>query len=273
MINSITHRDNLCKKWKKSTTKSCQFGDPALYESYRKYRNNLSNVIKTCKKQYYSTKFDNATGNLKKTWSLINELRGRSVNNLPSHFKVDGSTITEDKDIANSFNSYFCSLAESLNKRIGNNAHARRNFFKFLPKAEESSIFLEDITVNEISEIICELSNDKVSDIHIPIVVLKHCESVLSPILAKIFTNCISNGIFPDPLKVGKIKPVYKKGASDNIGNYRPVSVLPIFGKTFEKILYSCIYSFMCSKNIISESQFGFRKNHSTNHAIQHSVL
>ena len=157
-----------------------------------------------------------------------------------------------------------------MNKRIGNNAHARSNFLKFLPKAEESSIFLEDITVNEISEITCELSNDKASDI--PIVVLKHCKSVLSPILAKIFNNCISNGIFPDPLKIGKFTPVYKKGASDVIGNYHPVSVLPIFGKILEKILYSRMYSFMCSKNIISESQFGFRKNHSTNHAIQHSV-
>ena len=77
---------------------------------------------------------------------------------------------------------------------------------------------------------------------------------------------------FPDPLKIGKVTPVYKKGASDDIVNYRPVSILPIFGKIFEKILYSRIYSFMCSKNIISETQFGFRKNYSTNHAIQHSV-
>ena len=167
-------------------------------------------------------------------------------------------------------NSYFCSLAENLNKRIDKNVQALNNFIKFLPKAEESSIFLEDITVNEISEIICKSSNDKASDI--PIVVLKHCKSVLSAILAKIFNNCISNGIFQDPLKVSKITPVCKKGANDDIGNYRPVSVLPIFGKIFEKILYSRIYSFMCSKNIISELQFGFRKYHSTNHAIQHSV-
>ena len=67
--------------------------------------------------------------------------------------------------------------------------------------------------------------------------------------------------MFPDPLKIGKVTPVYEKGANDEFGNYRPVSVLPIFGKIFEKILYSRIYSFMCSKNIISESQFGFRKN------------
>ena len=157
-----------------------------------------------------------------------------------------------------------------MNKQIDKNPSAQNDFFKFLPKAEESLLFLEHVTVNEISEIICELSNDKASDI--PLVVLKHCSSVLSPILAKIFNHCISNGIFPDPLKVGKVTPVYKKGANDDIGNYRPVSVLPIFGKIFEKILYSRIYNFMCSKNIISESQFEFGKNYSTNYDIQHSV-
>ena len=104
----MTHRDFLYKRWKKSTTKTCHLGDPGLYEDYRKYRNNLSNVIKKWKQQYYSVKFENATGNLKNTWLLINELEGKSNNKLPSCFKVDGSTITEDKDIAISFNSYFC---------------------------------------------------------------------------------------------------------------------------------------------------------------------
>ena len=243
IINSITHRDFLYKRWKKTTTKTCHLGDPDLYEDYRKYRNNLSNVIKKCKQQYYSVKFEKATGNLKKTWLLINELRGKSNNKFPSCFKVDRLTITEDKDIANSFNSYFCFLAENLNKQIDKNPSAQNDFFKILPKAEKLSLFLEDVTVNEISEIICELSNDKASDILF--VVLKHCSSVLLPILAKIFNHCISKGIFPDHLKIGKVTPVYKKGANDDIGNYRPVSVLPIFGKIFEKIFYSRIYSFM----------------------------
>ena len=102
----------------KLTTKTCHFGDTSLYEDYRKYRNNLSSVIKNCKQQYYSVKFENATGNLKKTWTLINELRGKQSNILPSYFKIDGSLITDDKKIANSFNSYFSSLAENMNKSV-----------------------------------------------------------------------------------------------------------------------------------------------------------
>ena len=270
IINSIAHRDHLYNKWKKSSTKTCHFGDTSLYEDYRKYRNNLSSVIKNCKQQYYSVKFENATGNLKKTWALINELRGKQSNILPFYFKIDGSLINDDKKIANSFNSYFSSLAENMNKSVVKRANKLSNFSEFLPNVEKSSLFLEDVTANEILEIITDLSNDKASDI--PVVVIKHCSSVISPVLARIFNLCIKDGLFPDSLKIGKITPVYKKGASDEIVNYRPVSILPIFGKIFEKVLYSRIYSFMCSKNIISETQFGFRKNYSTNHAIQHSV-
>ena len=225
-------------------------------------------MIKKCKQQYYSVKFESATGNLKKTWALINELRGKQSNILPSYFKIDGSLITGDKKIANSFNSYFSSLAENMNKSVVKRANKLSNFSEFLLNVEKSSLFLEDVAANEILEIITDLSNDKANDI--PVVVIKHCSSVISPVLARIFNLCIKDGLFPDSLKIGKITPVYKKGASDEIVNYRPVSILPIFGKIFEKVLYSRIYSFMCSKNIISETQVGFCKNCSTNHAIQH---
>ena len=50
------------------------------------------------------------------------------------------------------------------------------------------------------------------------------------------------------------------------------MSTLPIFGKIFEKIIYSRLYKFLTQKGMISDSQFGFRKNHSTGHAIHHSV-
>ncbi len=63
-----------------------------------------------------------------------------------------------------------------------------------------------------------------------------------------------------------------KKGDPQLFGNYRPVSTLPIFGKIFEKIIFNRLHSFLCAKNIIYENQFGFRKNHSTSHAINYSV-
>ena len=54
--------------------------------------------------------------------------------------------------------------------------------------------------------------------------------------------------------------------------NYRPVSTIPIFSKIFEKLIYNRLYSYLVSKNILYDKQFGFRKNHSTSHAINYSV-
>ena len=80
-------------------------------------------------------------------------------------------------------------------------------------------------------------------------------------------------GTFPKILKIGKVSPIFKKGDSQLFDNYRPISVLPIFGKFFEKVLYNRLYSFFMSKNVIYNKQFGFRKNHSTGHWPCHQLF
>ena len=97
-------------------------------------------------------------------------------------------------------------------------------------------MFLPDCTEEEISKIISELQNGKSSDI--PISVIKKCSrAVLTPILAKHFNHLMKIGEFPDPLKLGKISPVFKKDNEELMKNYRPVSTFPIFGKIFEKVI------------------------------------
>ena len=81
--------------------------------------------------------------------------------------------------IANTFNEYFCSLAENLNKSINNRNSKWNNFRNYLPKAVESSIYIEDTTNDEIIEIIKEFHNDKSSDI--PIVVVRHIAEIIAP--------------------------------------------------------------------------------------------
>ena len=82
----------------------------------------------------------------------------------------------------------------------------------------------------------------------------------------------MTSGTFPDVLKVGRITPIFKKDNPECIENYRPISTLPIFGKIFEKIIYKRLYSFATSQNILHNNQFGFRKSHSTSHAVNYSV-
>ena len=73
---------------------------------------------------------------------------------------------------------------------------------------------------------------------------------------------------FPTILKVGDITLIHKKGPKNNICNYRPISILPIFGKIFEKVIYSRIYNFVIRNKILTESQFGFQRGYSTSHAL-----
>ena len=90
--------------------------------------------------------------------------------------------------------------------------------------------------------------------------------------MSKFINACISTEIFPSSLKLGKITPIYKKGPKNEVSNYRPVSTLPIFGKILEKIIYSRLYSFLTDHNVISNTQFGFRKHHSTSYDVNYSV-
>ena len=146
VMNSISKRDRLYKKWRATRTKLCTSGSPRLYEEYRKYRNMLSNLIKKAKQSYYTRKFENAAGDLKKTWSAINELRGKTKTSSPKYLKVDNCIITDKKTIANKFNKYFCSLAEKLNNSVDQTVNSR--FTHYLGAFEQSSIFLEDSTSN-----------------------------------------------------------------------------------------------------------------------------
>ena len=111
-----------------------------------------------------------------------------------------------------------------------------------MPPTIMNSIFLPDCTEEEILKIISELQKGKSSDI--PISVIKKCSPVLSPILAKHFNHLMKIGEFPDPLKLGKISPVFKKDNEELMKNYRPVSTLPIFGKIFEKVIYVRLFCF-----------------------------
>ena len=81
--------------------------------------------------------------------------------------------------------------------------------------------------------------------------------------LSTIYKNCINCGIFPDIWKKSNVIPIYKKGDKQLINNYRPVSLLPVFGKIFERLIFNNIYNFFEMHNLLNPSQSGFRPHDS----------
>ena len=109
------------------------------------------------------------------------------------------------------------------------------------------------------------MPSDKATAGDIPVNVLKNCENCFFDL-----TNCINEAIknnkFPNSLKLSDITPVYKKLDPSGKANYRPVSVLPLLLKVFEKIIYDQFYEHL--ENFLSELLCGFQKAHSTQHAL-----
>ena len=272
LIKSINEKNNLFKKWKKSINNKNKNGNAALHEEYKTKCKILKGAIRRAKQKYYFNSFTKHKGDKKKTWKIINELRGKKSENIKASFSIDNERIICRRIIADKFNNYFVSIASKLNANAYSEIPITEfpSFTSYLDTPCESSIFLEDCDANEIINIVNDFEAGKSSDI--PIMLVKKSSTIIAPILARLYNNCMLLGDFPHILKLGKITPIYKKGNRELIENYRPISTLPIFGKIFEKIIYKRLYSFFTSKGIISDFQFGFRKGHSTGHALHHSV-
>ena len=74
--------------------------------------------------------------------------------------------------------------------------------------------------------------------------------------------------IFPDTFKIAKVTPLFKGGENYELGNYRPISVLPCFSKILEKIMYNRLYKYLTDNSILYKKQFGFQEGHSIEHAV-----
>ena len=102
----------------------------------------------------------------------------------------------------------------------------------------------------------------------IPVYILKISNNFFSNKLTDIINLSFRTGIFPDLCKLAKVIPIFKEDNPLLCENYRPISLLPIFSKIFEKVIYKRMYDFIDKNQLIYERQFGFRAKHSTKHAL-----
>ena len=92
---------------------------------------------------------------------------------------------------------------------------------------------------------------------------LKLAMPVVANSLSILFNKSIEHGVFPDSWKTARVAPIYKAGPADERSNYRPISVLPLISRLFEKLVYSQIYNYLNENNFLYKHQSGFRNLHS----------
>jgi len=210
--------------------------------------------------------------NLVTRMEMLQEERIIEANNLGAFYKFvnarlsnrmsvgaivdgDGSIITNDKDRADIFNQYFASVAT-----IDNGV---------LPPCNDVNLIslLENITVSEsdiarsLKTMKCNLSAGPDG---IPPLFFKRLKDCMCRPLALIFTQLLSVGYVPPDWLKAVIVPVFKKGISGTVTNYRPISLTCVLSKILEKIVSGKIYDHLITNNILNADQHGFLRRKST---------
>ena len=93
---------------------------------------------------------------------------------------------------------------------------------------------------------------------------LRECADLVASSLCAIFNRSIVSGVFPTEWKSTKVIPLSKQGERSDLNNYRPISIIPVVAKVFERIVYNQFYEYLTENNQISCNQSGFRSLHST---------
>ena len=261
LIKSIQFRDKLHLKSKCPGLTLEEY--QTIKINIKTYNTIIKRLIRKLKRKFLKNKFEEHKSNLKKTWQLINDVMGRDKRDTTSDlFIINQEEITDPKLIADHFNEFFVNIASASD----NNEFEENGFKTYLNAQHSYDEFHFDLINNQhttsiISHIKTKYSYgyDEISSALLKIIMIE-----ISPSLTLIINQCLTTGIFPDNLKIAKIIPIYKKGNSKLIDNYRPISLLPTISRIFETAIYSQLYEYFELHHIITDSQYGFRKSHST---------
>ena len=237
-------------------------------EIYNVARNRVTNKIAKSKKEHYKSYFEEHNTNLKKTWEGIRKIVNvkKSTNFSISHLNVKGKIIDDPTSIANNFNNFFVNVGPETEKSIPKVPHMSPD--KFLKNRNQFNLIIAHISEEEILNIITKLPNKGTGPASIPLKLLKIVADIIVIPLCRIINASFSSGIFPEVLKIQKIIPLHKGGSTEELNNFRPISLLSIFDKIIEKIMHIRLYAFLDEHNILYKNQFGFRKKSSTAHSL-----
>ena len=234
---------------------------------YKEFKNKLTHLIRKEERKYYHDKIETNKQNLRQTWKYINQAinRRKKVKVKTKFIKIGANRSDNNKDIADQFNKFFTHVGTSLDSKIPT---TNINPISFIKKNYENTMFLTPCHNTEISKIIDQLKICATGWDEVPSTIIKDNKPILTSIIVHIINLSLTQGHFPEQLKIANIIPIFKAGDLEEVGNYRPVSLLTVFSKIFERVFYERLKSFLKIQKILFELQFGFREAHSTYMAI-----
>ena len=256
--------------------------------AYKKQKNYCSRLYKKERKAFFENLNPSIVRDNKSFWKNVKPLFSNKGNNTTNIKLVENDEIIKDNDkVAEELNSFFKNAVDSLN--IEENSYLiDKRYIDIIDPIDQavvkyslhpSILVIKDrIKINDtfsfesvgISDVENELKNinpnKATTNNNIPPKILKQSSTVSSPVLHKLLNESFVSCIFPEDLKLADITPVFKKKDPLEKSNYRPISVLPVLSKLFEKFIQKQMCEYM--EPYLSPYLCGFRKGYNSQQAL-----
>ncbi len=261
LLISRSHKIELCKA-------SIKYPYEPYLSNYKTYWNLYAKLIPQSKKLYFQSQLIKHQMDAKKTWIILR----KAINNKSKKTNSIQQIISNNEvfncpeRIACKFNEFFTNVANDVVSTV----HPSNVPILSTPPPANSPQFkfnLNAVTGLEIIEAIKQLKDKTSLDSnYVSTVFLKKVASEIAFPLQIIFQSSLETRTVSSQLKIAKIVPIFKSGDIVCMDNYRPIALLDSFSKILEKIVCNRLTQFLENNKLLSEHQFGFRKEHSTIH-------
>ena len=261
---------------------------PEIESTYKKQKNYTRRLIKKVKKEYFSNLNLKQITDTKKFWKTVQPLfTNQGGGSQKITLVKNNEIISEDKEVAETFNNFFINSVESLdlaeNKALQTDTGTLTDPVKVALKKFEahpsilvikelvtvdSKFSFSKVSISEIAKEVKELKTNKACTfLGIPAKFLKTVLEIIVEPLMKIWnTEIVENQKFPSKLKLADITPIFKRLESILEKNYRPVSILPVVSKIFERIMQDQMKTYVDKH--LSPYLCGYRKGYNAQYAL-----
>ena len=239
---------------------------------YKQHRNSITRLVRISKREYLQTYFENNMANMKKTWdgnnSLINNKRKQRKLSALEDDSNRGTIVNDPQKLPNIMNSHFSTVGMNLASKV---PHSNISHEYYLHDVQVCNLFFfRPVIPTEIEEEINNLSSNKTYGLYsVPTKILKSAKYSLSVLLAQMINRSFTDAKYPSKLKNSKITAIFKSEDETDPTNYRPIFLLSVFNRIFEKLVYKRLIEFIEKEDLLYHGQYGFRSRHATEHAIQ----
>lgn len=258
-------RENLYKLYEqRSYTTNKQFHDYV-----KTYSALFKKICKIAKSKYINSKITRSNNKIKTIWKIINTETGKIKNyDDVCSLNIQNKIVTDQSMVTREFETFFTNASHLITNHLQSDPDKAESILRQYVNITFPNFNFSHVSSTDMINTFKSLQFKTTEDLWgLSVKSISAIIDSIAPLLSTLFNNCIETGVFPDLMKISKVVPIYKSGTKTDPSNYRPISILPILSKIYEKIIYNQLLSHLISNNVLHSQQYGFTKGKSTQDA------